>query len=344
MASPTGCSRILQVHPTRRCNLQCLHCYSLSGPKEREELEVTLLLEALTAASEAGYGVASFSGGEPLLYKDLRQLLDRSHDCGMLNTVTTNGMLLNSRRLEMLVGGVDLLAISLDGVPDSHNVIRASPRAFSDMAACLEGLRASGIPFGFIFTLTQYNLDELEWVAEFALEQGAKLLQIHPLEDVGRARAEMPGEHPDDTESAYALVEALQLQEKVGDRMLVHIDLIDREYLKSDPARFFADELPADSDSQPFAEIVSPLVIEPDGSVVPIQYGFARKYELGNLHESSLNELMQHWRREKLSQFRDLCRRVFQTSTKPRDLPFFNWYELLGEMAENNPGKTSQFV
>ena len=33
MACTRG-SRILQIHPTRRCNLRCLHCYSLSGPEE----------------------------------------------------------------------------------------------------------------------------------------------------------------------------------------------------------------------------------------------------------------------------------------------------------------------
>jgi hypothetical protein len=134
------------------------------------------------------------------------------------------------------------------------------------------------------------------------------------------------------------------LQEKVGDQMLVHIDLIDREHLKTDPASFFAGNLPEDNDSENFAELVSPLVIEPDGSVVPIQYGFAMSYGLGNLHEASLSELMQRWRREKLPEFRDLCRRVYQTATKPADLPFFNWYEVLGEMAENNADNIPQLV
>src|SRR6267378_2878338 len=213
MASPTGCSRIVQVHPTRQCNLRCLHCYSSSSPEERGQLEAALICDALTDARQQGYNVASFSGGEPTLYRPLRQLLDHAHDCGMLTTVTTNGMLLDKRRLNMLEGGTDLLAISLDGVPESHDTIRGSKRAFREMAARLADLRATGIPFGFIFTLTQYNLDELEWVASFALEQGARLLQIHPLEDVGRAREEMPGEHPDAVESAYAMIEVLKLKE-----------------------------------------------------------------------------------------------------------------------------------
>src|SRR5947207_3646853 len=137
MASPTGCSRVVQVHPTRLCNLRCLHCYSTSGPEERGQLAAALLCDALTDASRAGYNVASFSGGEPLLYKPLRTVLDHAHNCGMLTTVTTNGMLLDERRLDALGGGADLVAISLDGIPESHDIVRGSPRAFAEMSARL---------------------------------------------------------------------------------------------------------------------------------------------------------------------------------------------------------------
>ncbi|HVQ36290.1 MAG TPA: radical SAM protein [Pyrinomonadaceae bacterium] len=337
MASPTGCSRILQIHPTRRCNLKCLHCYSLSGPKEREEVAADVLANAITDASEAGYGVTSFSGGEPLLYKQLPSLLKHAHDCGMVTTVTTNGMLLDERKLAALQGAADLIAISLDGKPKSHNIMRASKQAFPGMLARLEGLRASAIPFGFIFTLTQYNLDELDWVAGFAVEQGAKLLQIHPLENVGRARAKLPGERPDEIESAHAVLESLRLKEELGDQIYVQVDLIHRELMEDDPARVFAEDLSAQTDDLPFSELVSPLVIEPDGVVVPIEYGFARRFALGNLHDQRLSELMAHWRREQLQDFRALCRRVYQVTTKPSDLPFFNWYETLCEMAVATP-------
>ena len=44
--SLTGSRRFLQVHPTRRCNLRCLHCYSSSGPDQREELPLAMLRDA----------------------------------------------------------------------------------------------------------------------------------------------------------------------------------------------------------------------------------------------------------------------------------------------------------
>jgi len=279
---PTGDSyRVLQIHPSRRCNLRCLHCYSSSGPEERGEISVALLRDALTEASEEGYTVAGVSGGEPLLYKPLHELLQHAHECNMLTTVTSNGMLLDERRLETLQGITDLLAISLDGVPASHNRNRASERAFDTMASRLEGVRRSGIPFGFIFTLTLHNLHELDWVANFALKQGAQLLQIHPLEEVGRAKQFLSRARPDEIESAYAYLELLRIQALAGDTLRVQLDLIDRNLLRSSPSRVFADKPSVDETSLSLSDLVSPLVIEADGTLVPIQYGFAREYALG---------------------------------------------------------------
>jgi MoaA/NifB/PqqE/SkfB family radical SAM enzyme len=335
---PTGNSyRVLQIHPTRRCNLRCLHCYSSSGPEESSELSLTLLCNALTDASKEKYTVAGISGGEPLLYKPLRELLEHAHQCGMITTVTSNGMLLTERRLETLRGVVDLLAISLDGGPASHNRMRASERAFEMMAARLDGVRRSGIPFGFIFTLTQHNLHELDWVANFALEQGAKLLQIHPLEEVGRANTFLPGVRPDKIELAYAYLETQRIRSIVGDRLYVQLDLVNRKFLQAHPGHIFADSSFSEEANSPLADIVSPLVIEADGTLVPLQYGFSRAYVFGNLHNASLRELALRWRWERYQSFRALCERVFEEVTVPTDLPFANWYEVIARRAEHVP-------
>ncbi len=37
----TGARGVLQVHPTRRCNLTCIHCYSDSGPQARDEIPLS---------------------------------------------------------------------------------------------------------------------------------------------------------------------------------------------------------------------------------------------------------------------------------------------------------------
>lgn len=327
---PTGRSRILQIHPTRRCNLRCLHCYSSSGPEVRGGLDPGLLRDALADAAAEGYTVAGFSGGEPLLYRPLREVLEAAHRCGMQTTVTTNGMLLDDRRLEALSGAADLLAISLDGIPESHDRMRGDGRAFATMASRLEGVRRSGIPFGFIFTLTQYNLHELEWVAAFALEQGASLLQIHPLEEAGRAAKELAGARPDGIETSYAFLVASALEEQLGDRLPIQLDLASRRGIEANPGCFFADAAPCGL-GRPLAELVSPLIVEADGSVVPLEYGLSRRFLLGNLHQARLAELAEGWKRERLEDFQHLCRETFAAVVRDRETPLTNWYEAIRE-------------
>lgn len=329
---PTGRSRILQIHPTRLCNLRCLHCYSSSGPDVRGQLEPGLLEQVLDGARAEGYTVAGFSGGEPTLYKPLARVLAHAKRLGLVTTVTSNGMLLDERRLADLAGCTDLLALSVDGTPGSHDRMRGDPRAFATLLARLDGVRASGIPFGFIFTLTQWNLDELPWVASFALEQGAALLQIHPLEITGRATA-LAGSRPDATESSWAFIAAAQLQAAVEDRLRVHLDLFERETLRREPDRVFAGEERVAA-GQPLAELLSPLVLETDGTLVPLQYGFSRRFALGNVARQSFAACADRWRDDLDGPFRALCREELDAITAEEGLPLSNWYERVAGRAE----------
>lgn len=318
---------MLQIHPTLRCNLRCLHCYSSSGPDRREELSPELLKDALSDACDEGYRVVSVSGGEPVLYRPLPELLAHARANGMRTTVTSNGMLLSERWLARVRDVLDLLAISLDGIPASHNRMRDSARAFPTMAARLDGVRRSGIPFGFIFTLTQHNVDELDWVAGFALEQGAGLLQIHPLEEAGRARRLLAGSRPDHVETTYAYLEALRIQAVAGERLRVQLDVVDRELLTGGESI-----TETGVRRRPLSTVVSPLVVEADGAVVPLEYGFLRAYALGNLHDGRLRELASSWKRERSGAFQELCRRALAELHKPAALPFANWYEVMADL------------
>jgi len=322
---------IIQIHPTRRCNLRCLHCYSSSGPEERDQLPAALLLQAIADARDEGYQVSSFSGGEPILYPELPALLKHARANGMKTTVTSNGMLLDRRRLDAIAGFVNVLAISLDGIPESHNRMRANDRAFDMMQSRLEGVRASGIPFGFIFTLTQYNVNELDWAAEFAFCEGAKLFQIHPLEEVGRAANVLPGESPDAIESAYGFIESERIRKVYEGRMAVQLDLVHSQVMREHRERFVDD---MDAGARPLAELVSPLVIEPTGRVAPFGYGFPDAYALGSLYSASIPELASAWRRAGWRRLQQLCRTTFDDAAAPRELPVLNWWDQLTHHAQ----------
>lgn len=323
---PTGATlRVLQLHVSRRCNLSCSHCYSSSGPDHVDEVSAATWQAVIEDAAAEGYNVVGFSGGEPLMFKPLPGLLRQARSLGMLTTVTTNGMLLDDRRIESLKGAAGLLAISLDGTPESHNRMRGHLRAFSTMERRLPALRASGIPFGFIFTLTQFNLDELIWAADFAVRQGARLLQVHPLEAVGRAVDGLEDAVPDPTELSYAVLAVARLKELVGDRIAIQLDVAGREAMADFPERVFADGACPDTE-RPLGDLLSPLIVEANGIVVPVEYSFGRRWALGNVRDERLVVLAKRWKRGRLAEFRALCREVQREATSPEQPAVINWY------------------
>ena len=304
---------MLQIHPLRRCNLRCRHCYSSSGPSESDILPVALLESAIGDAAALGWQYASISGGEPLLYPDLGRLLGQARDLGLRTAITTNGTLL--RRVAPLADRLDFVALSLDGLGARHDAMRGWPGAFEALVRGLPWLRGAGIPFGFLFTLTRDNLHELPDVVAFATEHGASVVQIHPLAPAGRGA--LLGLTPDDEDAARAWLEVWRLRQSGEVRIRLPLDFADLERMR------------APGTSLP--EVLSPLVIEADGTVVPLQHGFPREWALGSLHDAGLAELIRRWTR--LEAFRALCAITLQRRAEAADLPFLDVYQALAEAA-----------
>jgi len=330
---PTGKTQVVQIHPTQRCNLRCRHCYSSSSPNATETLKADLLKSTLDELAGEDYNWVSFSGGEPLMYKPLPSVLSHAKQVGMNTAVVSNGMLLTPRRLDAIRHVTDLLVISLDGTPTSHNRTRNSPNAFEAMATKLPELQARGISFGFRFTLTRHNLDELPWVAEFALNVGAKLLQIHPLEYAGNAREQMAGMTPGGVEGARASYLAQEMQQLFGGQVAFKVDMVRTEFLHRQPEGCFLDGYGEPLHGR-LGELLSPLVIEPDGTVVPTRYGFDRSYALGNLHQQRIRDMATGWRTDTGPRFHALCRQLYDSMCSNGQDQFFNWHERLAAHAQ----------
>ncbi|RVX42723.1 MoaA/NifB/PqqE/SkfB family radical SAM enzyme [Nonomuraea polychroma] len=321
---PTGERAIFQVHPTRRCNLRCLHCYSQSGPDVGAVLGLDVLAEAVADAAALGYDVLGVSGGEPMLYQHLIELLGVGKALGMRTTVTSNGWLLTERRLAELSGLVDILAVSLDGAPESHVRMRGDPRAFERLDRRMPAVRDSGITFGLITTLTLHNVHELAFVVDYAVAHGAGLVQVHPLESAGAAVVNLAGSVPDEREASFAFLEAARLSAAYG--LPIQVDLTRRADLMRHPEHFLAAPPPPGAS---LGSWLTPLVLETDGTTVPVTYGFSRVYALGNVNDRPLRDLAVRWDPDP---FRQLCRDV-HARLATGSQRYVNWYEELAHQA-----------
>jgi hypothetical protein len=245
----------------------------------------------------------------------------------MRTTVTTNGYFLQPRWLEPLRDCVDVLAISLDGPPDLHNKMRGSRHAFDRLCAGLENLRACGLNFGLIHTLTRETWQHMVWLAEFAVGNGAHLLQFHPLEMAGRAEEKLPGNCADEDVSAKAYLLGFALALKYNGSMTIQMDLLHRDQVLSMPELVYADELGAGWEEIAPAKLLSLIVMEADGTVVPIAYGFSHQHHICNLNSQNLGDGWSAFLRERYPTYRRLCRELFEELVAPGRPPLFNWYE-----------------
>ena len=144
---------------TRRCNLKCIHCYSSSAnvdyPDEMTTEEGKAMIDDLAAF---GSPVILFSGGEPLMRKDLLELAKYATDRGLRAVISTNGTLITKEiAAEFKKIGLSYVGVSLDGLQPTHERFRGMKGAFEKAMEGIRNCREAGIKVGLRFTVNRHN-------------------------------------------------------------------------------------------------------------------------------------------------------------------------------------------
>jgi AdoMet-dependent heme synthase len=176
---------------TKRCNLECAHCYIAAGPRESAatELDTAACLEIvdqLLAVNPAPLII--LSGGEPLLRQDLAEIAHYATVNGATVVVGTNGTLLTEERIAGLKqAGVRGVAVSVDSLrPSYHDNFRHGRGALADVQAALGRLAAARLDFIVQTTVTKGNRAELERLVAWSAERGAVSFNCYFLVATGR--------------------------------------------------------------------------------------------------------------------------------------------------------------
>lgn len=176
---------------TRRCNLECAHCYIAAGPHESATTELGTadclrIVDELLAVNPAPMII--LSGGEPLLRHDLTEIAAYASRRGATVVVGTNGTLLTDERIAALQdAGVRGVAVSIDSLrPTYHDNFRHGKGSLDDTIGALGRLRAQRLDFIIQTTATKGNRAELERIAQWSAEQGAVSFNCYFLVATGR--------------------------------------------------------------------------------------------------------------------------------------------------------------
>jgi len=199
--SPFERPYVISWNLTYRCNLACEHCYLDAGgaPQvgtenfaDRSELGTDDCFKVIDdIATFAPECLTILTGGEPLLRRDILEIVGRASARGLWVVIGTNSVRITENVARRLAeAGARGLSLSLDALdPDRHDHFRKVRGAWHNTVEGAAILDRTGLPFIVQTTAGSHNLGELEAIADFAHDRlAAKVWNLYFLVPTGRGQ------------------------------------------------------------------------------------------------------------------------------------------------------------
>lgn len=211
-----GAGPVVVWNSTPRCNLRCVHCYygaeydgepgagrgagdgRLASPDGVAGPDGAIAPDGLTTEQALAFvdSLAAFrvpvllvSGGEPLVRRDLFDIITRAVSHGLRVTLSTNGTLITPEKAAALKkAGVSYVGVSLDGLEEVNDRFRGRAGAFRRALEGIRNCRAAGQRVGLRFTLSRHNFGELDRILDLVETEDIPRVCFYHLVYSGRGR------------------------------------------------------------------------------------------------------------------------------------------------------------
>jgi radical SAM protein with 4Fe4S-binding SPASM domain len=170
-----------EIAVTYRCNNRCQFCYAscgespgISGERRRELSTVQLRRIIRIFKEKAKIPFFSFTGGEPLLRRDLEKLISYAVGTGLKVNLVSNGTFVDRGRARSLYrSGLRTAQISIEANgPEIHDELTGVPGSFSRTLSGIEALQDSGIRVQTNTTISRVNAHLAAKMPRFLRERG----------------------------------------------------------------------------------------------------------------------------------------------------------------------------
>jgi len=180
----------IQWDSTNDCNLKCLHCYhNGEGQKNHKQdkkslmslIEVKDMMDDLVDTTNRWDMTPrlQISGGEPLMRKDLLDILEYAQANNVPTRLLTNGTLITKEKAKAFKErGMNRLQISIDGDKERHNYIRKMFFAHDRAMLGIQNSREAGLGVTISYTAMQSNKHQIEQAIKDSIEAGADIFGI----------------------------------------------------------------------------------------------------------------------------------------------------------------------
>lgn len=184
----TGAPFLVVWDITYACNLKCKHCYANAGKNHRDELTTDEAKRVIDKLDHASVPIIAFSGGEPLVRKDIFELTDYARNRGMYVAVATNGTLISKGKArEMKEKGIRLVQVSLDGASaETHDSFRGINGVYKKAIQGIKNCVDEGLFVTIATTAMKFNYKEIPKIIDLCEDLGVKWFALFNFVPTGR--------------------------------------------------------------------------------------------------------------------------------------------------------------
>lgn len=165
---------------TYSCPLHCVFCYNpINYKRQSKELTTAQWKQTMQQARSLGAVQLGFSGGEPLIRKDLEELVAYGTELGFYTNLITSGIGLSPERLQRLKqAGLDHIQISFQDATQAVNDALSDTKTFHTKLKIATAIKEAGWPMVLNVVLHRLNLDHIDLIIELADKLGVEYLEL----------------------------------------------------------------------------------------------------------------------------------------------------------------------
>jgi len=171
---------------TNRCNLSCLHCYSKASLDSVDVLTTEIIKQTIDEFVQNKIKFIIFSGGEPLVRKDIFEIALYAKEKGIVTYLSSNGLYINNSNAQKIVETFDYIGVSIDGDEETHDMFRGLKGSFKKSIEAMKLIQKVGGKVGIRFTLTKQTLKSLPFIFELSEKENFAKIYISHLVYSGR--------------------------------------------------------------------------------------------------------------------------------------------------------------
>jgi pyrroloquinoline quinone biosynthesis protein E len=208
-----------------RCPLHCPYCsnpVAIQGERWRDELETEHWTRVFAEARALGVLQLALTGGEPMVRRDLDELVAAARATGLYSTLVTAGIhFTRERAAQLKAAGLDHVQVSIQSPDPQENDRIAGTRSFEKKLAAARAARELGLPLTINCVLHRQNLDRIEEILALAEELDAQRLELANTQYYGWAAVNQRALLPTREQLERGEEAVQRFRERVGPRITV---------------------------------------------------------------------------------------------------------------------------